>query len=182
MIEDENLRYFITEDLYMVEEDAVKTKQTPSVQTPTSSEPTADQVADSPAPYIANPAASSPLSTLKTPSISVTPQVTYDTVVMVLPMNSKDKELLNNLMKAIQKSPKDVHLLDSFSSLNVGYKRLLSFGYLNELKYKLGLPLENYTIYKHGESQILLSSPLSALHDNKAEKSALWKCLQEMFL
>ena len=108
--------------------------------------------------------------------------VTHDIVVMVLPMNSKDKELLLNLLKAINKTEKDIHLINSFSDLNVGYKMLLSFGYLNELKYKLDTPLENYKCFTHASGQILIASPLSALHDNRAEKGALWKCLQEMFL
>ncbi len=188
MIEDANLKHFITEDLFLLAEDIEDSKSAVSTKEYDSPEPKPETVKE-PAPAaasIATPKLAAPnlTNTTKTPSIS-TPKpaaVTHEIVVMVLPMNSKDKELLTNLLKAIDKTEKDVHLINSFSELNVGYKKLLSFGYLNELKYKLDLPLESYKKTKHENGEVLVASPLSSLHDNRAEKAALWKCLQEMFL
>lgn len=184
-MEDINLNHFITEDLYLVAVDATTSQEdtpvskdyaTPEPIVETAKEPVTTPVAE---PKMATPSLP---STPKTPSISVPKTVSHDIVVMVLPMNSKDKELLINLLKAIGKTEKDVHLINSFSQLNMEYKKLLSFGYLNELRYKLDLPLENYKKTTHETGEILIASPLSSLHDNRAEKGALWKCLQEMFL
>ncbi|MFT7232834.1 MAG: hypothetical protein ACI8TA_002052, partial [Cyclobacteriaceae bacterium] len=41
---------------------------------------------------------------------------------------------------------------------------------------------EPYQCINNKEQEVLIASPLSALHDNKAEKTALWNCLQKMFL
>jgi DNA polymerase III psi subunit len=199
MIEDENLKYFIQEDIYLLAEDQLATTASkvaekvavapavPIETKPMAETPKITKAETAPAPI--EPIADVPkipatpsIATPKMPQALAAPVMVHELVVLVLPMNNKDKELLKNLLLAIKKSEKDVHLINSFSELKVEYKKLISFGYLNELKYKLDLPLENYKWAAHQSSEILIASPLSALHDNRAEKTALWKCLQEKFL
>ncbi|MFY0598547.1 MAG: DNA polymerase III subunit psi [Cyclobacteriaceae bacterium] len=169
MIEEENLMHFISEEIFILEE---KTKVYPADTNESS------QVEEPSAPLTQGKEE----VLIKSDKEDIQENI-YDIVVLVLPMNSKDRELLEKLLKAIKKTEADIKLVDSFSEFKNNFKQLLSFGYLNELKHQVDGTLENYKVSDvDGGKKVLVSAPLSTLHDNNAEKGALWKCLQEMFL
>jgi hypothetical protein len=177
MIEDENLKYFITEDIFILNEPApeYENSKTPLIEKE-------EMVMETKPEITVHVEMESKIESPVIPPISAEPEEIHDLIVLVLPMNSKDKELLINLLKAIQKIEADVKLINSFSDFKGNFKKLLSFGYLNELKHQLDASMEPYQCINNKEQEVLIASPLSALHDNKAEKTALWNCLQKMFL
>jgi hypothetical protein len=184
MIEDENLKYFITEDIFLVNDPAVEDEKVSKPAVIAKEETSASEVeilVEKDAEVITPKTES--LVTQETEKSSLQPQeMIHELVVLVLPMNSQDKELLNNLLIAINKSFSDIKLIDSFSDFKENFKILLSFGYQAELQHSLNKSLLEYTPHKIGENQILISKPLSALHGSKDQKTKLWKCLKELFL
>lgn len=171
MIEPENLKYLITEEIYILDEKINDyTNQNESVLTV--EEPiTKKQKTE---------AETLPLK--DETAIESKPEQIDELVILVLPMNSQDKELLNNLLKAIKKTESDIKLINTFSEFKNNFKTLVSFGYLNELKHQLDESLTTYKTATLDDKRILISSPLSTLHNNNLEKGTLWKCLQEVFL
>lgn len=169
MIEENNLKHFIDEDIFIL-------KEKPQ---PYSASPPEESKVEEPVEVIETP---KPQLTSVVPAVETIEEI-HDLMVLVLPMNSADKELLIKLLKAIHKSEAEIKLLDSFSDFNgKKFKRLLSFGYLNELRHQVDTSLENYKTLKKGDQEILIASPISSLHTNTSEKTQLWKSLQEMFL
>ncbi|MEP0369186.1 MAG: hypothetical protein ABJN36_00560 [Cyclobacteriaceae bacterium] len=178
MIEDENLHRLFTEEIYVLDE---AEKAAPIAEKPAQEKVTAPVVEEpvNEAPEAPAPAkAEEPAPTMQKPA----PVEIHDLIVLVLPMNAQDKELLHNLLKAIKKTEADIKLISSYSEFKDNCKKLLSFGYLNELKHQIDGSLETYKVMKLDDKEMLISAPLSALHNDKSAKGALWKCLQEMFL
>lgn len=184
MIEDQNLQYFITEDLFLVNEPAMENKpiSAPVIITKeVASVPVVEIPVEKEAVVVAPK--TEPSVTADPEKSVLQPQETiHDLVVLVLPMNSQDKELLSNLLKAINKSEANIKLINSFSDFKENFKTLLSFGYLNELKHQMDSSITPYSWFKKGTHQILVSAPLSSLHNNKADKTALWNCLKAKFI
>lgn len=184
MIEDENLQYFITEDLFLVNEPAMEYEQASAPEVIAKEEGTA--------PVVEIPVEKESVVIAPKSEASVTPEpkkpapqpqeTIHELMVLVLPMNNQDKELLNNLLKAINKSNADIKLIDSFSDFKENFKILLSFGYLNELKHQMDGSITPFSWFKKGTHEILISAPLSSLHNNIADKTALWNCLKARFV
>lgn len=169
MIENENLKFFITEEIFILDENKVAGDGEEKIATPT--------------PSVVKPANT---DHSKSPTIDrivkeKEPQPIDDLVILVLPMNNQDKELLVNLLKAIEKTETDVKLIDSFSQYNTNFKKLISFGYLNELKHQLDDSLVEFKPFEIDGKQILIAPALSALHNNVSNKKALWECLKGIF-
>ncbi len=184
MIEDENLQYFITEDLFLVNEPAMEYEQASAPVVIAKEEvtaPVAEMLVQNEAEVVA-PKSESPITTEPEKSASQPQETIHELVVLVLPMNNQDKELLNNLLKAINKSNADIKLIDSFSDFKENFKILLSFGYLNELKHQMDGSITPFSWFKKGTHEILISAPLSSLHNNIADKAALWNCLKARFV
>jgi DNA polymerase III psi subunit len=180
MIEDENLHHFISEDIFVLNDEeqemATPVGVNPVIETPTI--PPVEEVQKT-APVIPEThVVEEPVPVIEKPTAA---QV-HELIVLVLPMNAQDKELLQNLLKAIKKTEADIKLINSYADFKGNCKKLLSFGYLNELKHQIDDSLEPYKVIKNQDKEMLISTPLSALHNNKPAKGALWKCLQEMFL
>lgn len=182
MIEDENLHRFFTEEIFVLGDEA-EPEQTARTQ-----EKTEQELAPAPTPAaeLEKETLAAPLpSKVEEPAPVIekpAPVELHDLIVLVLPMNTQDKELLQNLLKAIKKTEADIKLISSYSEFRGNCKKLLSFGYLNELKHQIDSSLKPYKCIKKSDMEILISAPLSALHNDKAAKGTLWKCLQEMFL
>ncbi|WP_258104067.1 hypothetical protein [Marinoscillum sp. MHG1-6] len=170
MIEDQNLKHFITESIFVLDESQAEPKEEPPAQKE-------EVVPVQPQAKVEAPK----IPVAKEPEPTPQPEI-HELVVLVFPMNSKDEQLLQNLLKAINKKRDDIKLINSFSELDANFKKLLSFGYHNELKAKLQVELAEYSPAEWKSKEILISKPLSSLHDNNVEKGKLWKALQQVFL
>ncbi|MEP4598917.1 MAG: hypothetical protein ABJZ92_22110, partial [Cyclobacteriaceae bacterium] len=111
MIEDENLHRLFTEEIYVLDE---AEKAAPIAEKPAQEKVTAPVVEEpvNEAPEAPAPAkAEEPAPTMQKPA----PVEIHDLIVLVLPMNAQDKELLHNLLKAIKKTEADIKLISSYS-------------------------------------------------------------------
>lgn len=175
MTEDNELKYFITESLFLVNEPGlVAEKKTVPAESPIQKE-------TEPSPAKATELTPT-IPKVNQPEAPAAPKEVHELMVLVFPMNSQDEELLNNLLKAIKKTRADIKLINSFSDFDTNFEKLLSFGYLNELKAKVDTGITEFVNTSWDNKNVLVSLPLSALHNNNTDKGRLWKALQEKFL
>ncbi|MEQ8470803.1 MAG: hypothetical protein RIC35_06435 [Marinoscillum sp.] len=174
MIEDSYLPFFITEELYIVEQgDSVQTTQPASIQS--------TSIAEDPVPQKAE----EPKETLSTPSIPIskpTPPKVHELAIWTPPLTSNDRELLVKILGAIKKDFNQAHLMEGINNYSPHYKKLLCFGYNKELELKLGNEMTLYIPTDHASQQILCSVAPAELHSDASQKKRLWEALQKMFL
>lgn len=162
MIEDQFLQHFITEDIFIVEEQNYSNRK--EISSPTqANEPDPEPI-------------SKPDSKEPNPVNKI-----YDLAIWTPPLTTKDRELLINILKAIKKDFSEALLMEGIVSYQPHFKTLLCFGYQKELELKTGKQMPIYQPVEL-ENRVFLVSALPAdLHVSKNEKSRLWTALQTIF-
>lgn len=156
MIEDQYLSFFITEQLYLLKELA------PVQVLAASSKVTAD------------------LSEVKEPEPEkITPEVA-ELAVWTSQLTSSDKGLLANILKAMDRDPGSINIMEGINAYTPHYKSLLCFGYQKELELKTGQPGLLYEPYLASGKTHLISATLAELESDKAQKMLLWNALKKM--
>lgn len=176
MTEDNYLRYFITEDIFIVKND----NNEPEVQDPADEKPSApaqeapvlQQKVEEPAPPVVTPTTPKPEA----------PASIHELAIWTPPLTSTDRELLVKILGAIKKDFNKAHLMEGINSYSPHYKTLLCFGYDKELELKLGTNLALYVPTDHASQQILCSVSPADLQADATQKKHLWEALQKMFL
>ena len=165
-MEDQYLPFFITEDLYLLDEiipEAVK-------ETP-------------PAPVVEEKAEKKQeTSVVEEPPAAIAPPTVHELAIWSPPLTAEDKELLVKILAAIKEDFKKAKLMEGINAYEPHYHKLLCFGYQKELELKLGASVPFYEPTKVSDRQILVSVAPAELHTDKNEKGRLWTALQEMFL
>jgi hypothetical protein len=166
------LQYLINEDLFIVREDQPAESGNDVQQQ--SAPPTAAE----------EPAAAPPTSQengLRDLLIAYTKQGDPEA-------DSRDRELLQNILKAIKKDPSEVylHALDSEHTIidDTQLKRMphttaILFG--PGIQYRVHRSERLYTIGKHGDCTVVQVDDLRTLGAYKLKKKALWNVLQKLF-
>lgn len=154
MIEQGNLRYFITEEIFLVNDgQEVDDVQEKEIQLD---------------PEPAKPVASAP------------PKI-HDVVVWTHELTDKDQALLVKMLEAVKLDFDKVHLIHQEQEYTDNFKILLSFGHTNFLAEKVEKEIIlNDPIQSAGKS-ILVSYPISSLHEDVKKKGALWNGLKKLF-
>ncbi|WP_421889531.1 hypothetical protein [Marinoscillum sp.] len=164
-MEDQYLPFFITEDLYLLDEiipESVK-------ETPT-------------APVVEEEVETHEESVVEEPPATIAPPIVHELAIWSPPLTAQDKELLVKILAAINEDFKKAKLMEGINAYEPHYQKLLCFGYQKELELKLGTTVEFYQPTKVADRQILVSAAPADLHTDKNEKGRLWTALQEMFL
>lgn len=153
MIEQDNLRYFITEEIYLMAD---------------SQEAELEPVEPKPEPVVTKP------------KVSEAPKI-HDVVVWTHELTDKDRALLSKMLEAVKLDITKVHLISQEQEYTDHFKILLSFGHTNFLAEKVEKEIIlNEPIQSDGKS-ILVSYPISSLHDDVKKKGALWNGLKKLF-
>ena len=153
MIEQDNLRYFITEEIYLMAD---------------SQEAKLDPVETKPEPVVTKP------------QVSEAPKI-HDVVVWTHELTDKDRALLSKMLEAVKLDITKVHLISQEQEYTDHFKILLSFGHTNFLAEKVEKEIIlNEPIQSDGKS-ILVSYSISSLHDDVKKKGALWNGLKKLF-
>ncbi|MEQ8880683.1 MAG: hypothetical protein RLQ12_13665 [Cyclobacteriaceae bacterium] len=146
MIDQENLRYFITEEIFLVEE--TQDHQLKSVE----------EQPQKPAP-----------------------SKIHDVVVWTHELTDKDQMLLTKMLEAVKLDISKVHLIHHEQEYTDSFKTLLSFGHTSFLAEKVEKEIILNEPLQTGSKSILVSYPISSLHEDVKKKAALWNGLKKLF-
>ncbi len=160
MIEQDNLRYFITEEIYLMG-NSQETKLEPADAKP---EPTENK--------------SEPVVTK--PKVSEAPKI-HNVVVWTHELTDKDRGLLSKMLEAVKLDITKVHLISQEQEYTNHFKTLLSFGHTSFLAEKVDKEIILNEPFQSDGKSILVSYPISSLHDDVKKKGALWNGLKKMF-
>ncbi len=103
-----------------------------------------------------------------------------------LALQPADRELLNNILKACKLNPADIAFLEANTTNGLLFtdelpaSKAIVFCDDESLKTAKQAQLKIYQTQNVSGKQLLLSDPLSALTQNNALKSNLWKALQAL--
>lgn len=112
--------------------------------------------------------------------VSEAPKI-HDVVVWTHELTDKDRALLSKMLEAVKLDIAKVHLISQEQEYTDHFKILLSFGHTNFLAEKVEKEIIlNEPIQSDGKS-ILVSYPISSLHDDVKKKGALWNGLKKLF-
>ena len=164
MIEGNNLKYLINEEIFIIDD-----KNYPSIGT------TPQQVEESKPQFI---------KTEETrPAIQTDEKTTVvELAVWTAPLTADDQTLLEKMLTAVAIDFKDISLLNGSDGYNHNYRKLLCFGFQEELSKKINKDISIYEPTQVEGRNILCAPPLSVLHNNQDEKRKLWTALQKFFL
>jgi len=159
MIDQENLRYLFTEEIYVVEEsDTVKEE-------------------DPPPAAVNPPATTKPVETEKPTEVNKI----HEVMVWTHELTDKDRTLLSKMLAAVNLNINNIHLIHREHEYTDQFHILLSFGHTNFLADKVEKEiLLNQPLNEAGKS-ILVSYPISSLHEDVKKKADLWNGLKKMF-
>lgn len=160
MIEQDNLRYFITEEIYLIG-DSQETKLVTEEAKPEPTENKAEPV-------------------VTKPKISEAQKI-HDVVVWTHELTGKDRALLSKMLEAVKLDITKVHLISQEQEYTNHFKTLLSFGHTNFLAEKVDKEIILNEPFQSDGKSILVSYPISSLHDDVKKKGALWNGLKKMF-
>jgi|GEM_PF-1827603 len=174
-MEDEYLPFFITEDLYLLDEIIPESvKETPPA-------PVVEEKVETPAAVVEEKV-ETPATVVEEPPTAIVPPTVHDLAIWSPPLTAQDKELLVKILAAINEDFEMANLMEGINAYEPHYHKLLCFGYQKELELKLGTAVASYQPTKVSDRQILVSAAPADLHADKNEKGRLWTALQEMFL
>ncbi len=192
MIEDSHLPFFITEELYVLDDqtsvyEKAKEEAAPELVEKKEETPSpikTDQVAkaeevsqvNEPTAAIAKKVQGIPTLPEPTPIVDNVPLA-----IWTPPLMKEDELLLQNILKAINQDFSKAKLMSGISAYAPNYEKLICFGYQKELELKIGKPIPLYVGTKVGDQVILVSSAPETLHSDKSQKMQLWEALQKMF-
>ncbi len=167
-IDEDHLPFFITEEIYLVNE-----TETLEEDKQEQNEPEAEAaVAKEPEPTYASPVTEQPTEIPKT----------HELAIWSPPLTAQDKELLVKILAAIKKDFNAAHLMQGINGYEPHFKTLLCFGYQKELEMKIGKSVLMYDPTEIADKDILVSVAPADLHGDPAQKKRLWEALQKMFL
>ncbi|XOV90922.1 MAG: hypothetical protein ACFHWX_12000 [Bacteroidota bacterium] len=149
MIEDDNLKYLINEEIILVKEDRTNIEEAKVVEI--------------------NP--ESPKSPLKT----------HDVMVWTHELTQSDQELLEKMLKAVKLDLKKVHLIHHEDQYTNHFNTLLSFGNVDFVTDKVNTEVFLNRPFQFERKSILVSYPISSLHEDVKKKTELWNALKELF-
>ena len=154
MIDSDNLKHLINEEIYLINKPIYKEKEEPITQVKepeSSNRPIADETQ-------------------------------YDLVVWTTPLSENDKELLSKMLNAINFSIDDTKVIEGVDSFTSNYKKLLCFGYSKELGEHLNKSIEEFKLLETEQKSVLCAPALSQFHSNNEFKKKLWDALKLAFL
>ena len=174
--------YIFSEDLYVFPAAGTATKSAPVVEkvlTPVVEKPATSVVQTTQAP------------TAKQPALTVLHAGNSSTLCVVFwgkksALQTADRELLNNILKACKLNPADIAFLEADTTNGLLFtdelpaSKAIVFCDAESLKTAKQAQLNVYQTQTVSGKQLLLSDPLSALTQNNALKGNLWKSLQAL--
>ena len=154
MIDSDNLKHLINEEIYLINEPQYREKDEQPSQV---KEPEG----------------------IKEP---IAQEILHDLVVWTTPLSGNDKQLLSKMLDAINVNIKDTEVIEGGESFHSNYKKLLCFGYTKELGERLSKPIEEFELFETGQKSVLCAPPLSQFHSNTEFKKRLWEVLKAAFM
>lgn len=155
MIEPENLKYFINEEIFLVKD--IKRSVTSNEMEP----PTIEKVSEEKIEYS---------------------KEVHDLMVWTEKLADQDYELLKKMLGAIKLDPESIHLIQEESHFTPQFKVLLCFGNASLLSSRLNQQIPLNKLISMDGKKILASYPLAQLHGDVEKKTALWNSLKALFL
>ncbi len=159
MIDQEHLKYLITEEIYLMKE---------STTMPDQEKP---------------PVEASPEVVTKSKEAEKKPEgnKTHEVVVWTHELTDKDKTLLSKMLGAVNLNIDSVHLIHQELEYTDHFKILLSFGHTNFFAEKTKKEILLNEPFPLDGKSILVSYPISSLHEDVKKKGALWNGLKKLF-
>lgn len=163
-MEDQYLPFFITEDVFILNEPNESASASGIITEKTARKETKTEVVEEPS------------------AIPPTPLEIHELAIWTPPLTKADRELLTNILKAIKKDFSTIFLMEGINSYQPNYHQLLCFGYHQELELKLGSRIDMYQPVTAANQKVLASVAPENLQTDKNQKALLWEALQKMFL
>lgn len=155
-MEEAHLKFFLTEELYLLPEDQKKAPVQPEVT--------------------AKPVAASETSSLALEPVAHEIAVKHAIIVVSEPLNQEEKDLMNNILKAVNINPTQVHHIEGQPTSSLSYDKLIVFGAF-EIE---GVTSDYYHVTRTTQMS-LRARPLSEVNGNREEKTRLWNSLKTWF-
>lgn len=153
----EFLKYFITEDIYLVPDNRPASKEDEKITT----SPEANKIESDEAAITAEPAKKEA-------------EIIYPLTVITVPLDEEEKKLLNAILKAVSVKISDISILNKETD-QLQSNKVLVFGNI----YYDRLPL--YKAIVQDNKEFLKADELSAINSDVEKKRKLWGSLKEMF-
>ena len=153
MIPEEHLPFFITEQLYILDDD--QPVAPPATPEPASTPQDPVNVASEPEPEI--------VQTLES-----------EVIVIHEPCSAEEMELLKKILSAVKVNLDQVLMIEGEPSNPLKYRRLIIFGQITSES-------AGNALYDTGNSSWLRSANLSTLAQSQEEKMRLWNALKTWF-
>lgn len=165
MMEDSHLKLFLTEELYLLPDDQLKA---PEITRAESTSVPVKEATTTPQP---------PVKPIEEITTEVQEEVVKHPVIVVSEaLSNEEKELMNNILKAVNIKPNQIHHIVGQPQSNLSYDKLIVFGAF-EIE---GVESEYYNVTRTTQMS-LRAGPLSEVNGNREEKTRLWNSLKTWF-
>ena len=168
-MEDAYLKLFLTEELYLLPNDQ---KKIPEV---TETEPAHIAVVENNS--MAETVSQRPVNPAPEPeSVAREEIVKHPVIVVSESLSHEEKELMNNILKAVNIKPGQIHHIEGQPENSLSYDKLIVFGDF-EIE---GVEHAYYNVTRTTQMS-LRAKPLSEVNGNREEKTKLWNSLKTWF-
>ncbi len=161
MIESENLKYFINEEIFLVKERQLPEKPENKNSDTETKAPEPVVAAEQEAKY---------------------DQEFHDVIVWTGTLTTEDQELLTKMLGAINLDPTNIHHIKEDNHFTDQFNSLLYFGNVTQLIKTLKKEIPFNKIVSIGDKKILASYALNELHGDNQKKMVLWNNLKALFI
>ena len=149
MIEYDNLKYLINEEIILVKENQTNVEEAKVVE-------------------------------IKPESPQSPPKI-HDVMVWTHELTQSDQDLLEKMLKAVKLDLSQVHLIHHEDEFTKQFNTLLSFGNVDYVTDKVNTEVFLNKPFKFERKSILVSYPISSLHEDVKKKTELWNALKALF-
>lgn len=170
-MEEAHLKLFLTEELYLLPDDQKTTPPKPE------SAPQVETVTETVGGQEPTTVAEEPFEPVQAPApITQEELVKHPIIVVSETLSGEEKELMNNILKAVNIKPNQIHHIVGQPQSNLSYDKLIVFGsFVIE-----GVDSEYYNVTRTTQMS-LRARPLSEVNGNREEKTRLWNSLKTWF-
>lgn len=169
-MEDAYLKLFLTEELYLLPDDQKKIAEVSKTEADSPVVANTKSVIQSKDPLEESPASPPPQVPVKEEVIK------YPVIVISETLNKEEKDLMNNILKAVNIKPSQIHHIVGQPQTSISYDKLIVFG---EFEIE-GVESEYYNVARTTQMS-LRAKPLSIVNGSREEKTKLWNSLKTWF-